>query len=363
MQIDIATLRDYEERGLIRSQTHPNGELVIWCYTQEVQYDPIKWDSITKQCRGLITDLEGNVVARPFQKFFNFDDGYLADIGEKFELDFDDATIQVKVDGSLGILYKDNEGYKIATKGSFQSEQAIKATEFLKEAMYLYPDINFDDDYTYLFEVIYPQNRIVVDYGDLTDLVYLCSIHKETGETKFHTDHPFSVTKVYSKDEFTQTWLEQPKGTVIEGFVVLFNNGKRLKFKLDDYRRLHYLLTGLTDRGIWELLMKGRDLATELKDVPDEMYSSIKEYASTLLGKYHNIKGMCEFIMQDAISEHSGRKEQAAFIFQHLKDKKLEAKYSDIVFRMMDNKEYSEGIWKFIYPDPGRSFLGYQEGL
>lgn len=363
MQIDINTLRDYEERGLVRSQTHPNGELVIWCYTPEVQYDPTKWDSITKQCRGLVTDLEGNVVSRPFEKFFNFDDSFLADIGEKFPLDFEDSVIQVKVDGSLIIASKHKGEYIISSKGSFSSEQAIKANELFKEVQYLYPEVSFDDDYTYLFEVIYPQDRKVVDYGSLTDLVYLCSIHKETGETHFHTDHPFSTTKVYTKEEFTQTWLDQPKGTVLEGFVVHFANGKKLKFKLDDYRRLHYVMTGLTDRGIWELLMKNRDLATELKDVPDEMYSSIKEYASTLLGKYHTIKGMCEFIMAEALSHSKERKEQAAFIFKHLAEKGIESKYSGIVFSMMDNKEYAEGIWKFIYPEAGRSFLGHQEVL
>lgn len=71
MIMDLDVLRKYEEDKLITCRAHENGELLIWNYTQRCQFDRI-WDDVTMQCRGLITDVRGNIRARPFKKFFNF---------------------------------------------------------------------------------------------------------------------------------------------------------------------------------------------------------------------------------------------------------------------------------------------------
>ncbi len=67
-----------------------------------------------------------------------------------------------KMDGSLGILYWIDDKPFLATRGAFESEQAIKGTELLRK----HQNLNkLNRNYTYLFEIIYPSNRIVVDYG------------------------------------------------------------------------------------------------------------------------------------------------------------------------------------------------------
>jgi hypothetical protein len=58
----IETLEKYYEDGLLYKQTHPTLPLTIWNYTPKVQYENI-WDEITLQCRGMVTDDNGNVVA------------------------------------------------------------------------------------------------------------------------------------------------------------------------------------------------------------------------------------------------------------------------------------------------------------
>ncbi|HRF99146.1 MAG TPA: hypothetical protein PLZ51_28235, partial [Aggregatilineales bacterium] len=73
-----------------------------------------------------------------------------------------------KMDGSLGILYRWQGAYYIATRGNFDSDQAIWATIFLRTHYDLH---NLADEYTLLFEIIYPDNRIVVNYGQRQDLV------------------------------------------------------------------------------------------------------------------------------------------------------------------------------------------------
>jgi RNA ligase len=63
-------LNKYFEEGLVYKQVHPTLPLTIWNYTEKVQYEGL-WDDVTLQTRGLVTDDKGNVVARPFRKFFN----------------------------------------------------------------------------------------------------------------------------------------------------------------------------------------------------------------------------------------------------------------------------------------------------
>ena len=79
-----------------------------------------------------------------------------------------------KFDGSLIIV---SEGGKyIATRGSFESEQAEMAKKIIKEKGY-----SFNKHLTYLFELIHPNNRIVVDYGDSIKLVLLGVIETSNG--------------------------------------------------------------------------------------------------------------------------------------------------------------------------------------
>jgi hypothetical protein len=92
----LETLEKYYEEGLLYKQVHPTLPLTIWNYSEKVQYEGL-WDEITLMCRGLVTDKDGNVVARPFKKFFNLEEGKHTPTS-----DFD---VYMKLDGSLGILF------------------------------------------------------------------------------------------------------------------------------------------------------------------------------------------------------------------------------------------------------------------
>ena len=117
-------LEKYISEGLITSRKHNELDLWILNYTPEVQYERL-WDDVTLNCRGLIVDKDYNVVERSFPKFFNYgelDPSQIPD--EKFHF-------YEKMDGSLGILYWDGFIPKIATRGSFHSDQAERASEIL----------------------------------------------------------------------------------------------------------------------------------------------------------------------------------------------------------------------------------------
>jgi RNA ligase len=138
----LETLNRYFEDGLIYKQTHPTLPLTIWNYTEKVQYENL-FDEITIQTRGLVTDDKGNIVARPFKKFFNLE--------EKKHTATPDFEVFDKMDGSCIILFNYEGEWVFASRGSFTSEQAIKAKE-------LSNNFNLDKlnkDYTYVFEIIY----------------------------------------------------------------------------------------------------------------------------------------------------------------------------------------------------------------
>jgi RNA ligase len=160
-------LNKYHEDNLVYKQVHPSLPLTIWNYSEKVQYDNL-FDEVTLQTRGLVTDNNGNIVARPFRKFFN--------IEENKHSPTSDFDVYEKMDGSLGILFNYEGEWVMATRGSFTSDQAVKGFEMLKN--YDYQKLH--KGYTYLFEILFDANRIVVKY-DYEDLILLGMIETKTG--------------------------------------------------------------------------------------------------------------------------------------------------------------------------------------
>ena len=136
--------------GYVNVQKHPVFDYHIYNYAQKTQFEK-KWNPATLQARGLILNGRGEVVARPFKKFFNFQEHQNNQIPwhEKF-------CVLEKVDGSLGITYigEDGEVY-MATRGSFTSEQAIFASNWIQSKQDLCDIVKKNSDKTFLFEIVY----------------------------------------------------------------------------------------------------------------------------------------------------------------------------------------------------------------
>lgn len=339
--IDIADFRAHEAQGFVTCRSHPTEDLLIWNYTPRCQYDHV-WNDVTIQARGLITRTDGVVVARPFRKFFNYEEHQSAIPLEPFK-------VTEKMDGSLGILYFVGDVPYIATRGSFASEQAVYGTYILHEK---YRDFPFQKCYTYLFEIIYKSNRIVVDYGNMEDLVLLAVIHTETGkEYDIHSpiwveSWPFPIVKHY--DGIADlTSLRKIEEANREGFVVHFESGLRLKMKFAEYVRLHRLLTQCTTRSIWDLLRNNASFDEMLSRVPDEFYAWAISTRKRLVEQFEAIECQSKQVYEQVKSLPT-RKEQAAIV--------TKTPVASIVFRMLDGKEYIDLIWKQLYPQADRPF-------
>jgi len=339
MMIEI--LEKYYTDGLLHKQTHPKYDLTIWNYSPKVQYERL-WDDITIQCRGLVTNSKGSIVARPFKKFFNYDEHKPEDIPNE------EYVVYEKMDGSLGILFNYEDEWILATRGSFTSPQAIKGKEILDKH-----DISaWRKDNTYLFEIIYPENRIVVDYKGEEKLVVLAAIHTETGEeipdsSLFWTQESgFEVVTTYKTWGESYDLLKEEINKDREGYVIKFKNGFRMKIKGDEYKRLHHILTNISNRDIWEHLKDNKSFEDLIKDVPDEFYDWVKKTASDLNEQFENIRTNIENDFKELVN----KKEFA----EKIKDNPNKS----FLFKRLDSYSYQlhEMIWNSIYPTYSKPF-------
>jgi RNA ligase len=332
--LDIEEVKREIVAGYINVQSHPTAPLRILNYTNRAKYDS-HWNSSTIQCRGLIVDERWNVIARPFPKFFNTDQ-------IEGEIPSESFDVYEKLDGSLGILYRIDGVPYIATRGSFAGEQAVRATEIYRRK---YSHVQLDDSMTYLFEIIYPENRIVVDYGDMEDLILLAVIDTETGADCVELPGiGFPVVKKYDGvDQFDELMALNEQGR--EGFVVRFRSRLRVKIKFEQYKIIHRLVTWGGPKEIWQMLREGQAPSKWIGDTPDEFFAWIKETESYLVKAYKTIEEACKTeinLIRTQLAD-APRKDYAERIRQGV--------YPSVLFAMLDDKPYADPIWKLIQPN------------
>lgn len=358
MKYDINILNSYIDNGLLEKNPHPTLPLDIYNYSRECQFSR-HWDEITLNMRGTVLDRDGNVVARTFPKFFNLEELNQEDIpNESFD-------VFEKMDGSLGILFNYNDQWIFATKGSFSSDQSIRGKEILEKYDYQ----SLAKDCTYLFEIIYPENIIVVSY-DFENLVLFAIINNEDGyEYDIHSEEAISDVldikgfRIVKKYHGVQDYKELKKiiDNNAEGFVIRFKSGFRMKIKGEEYVRLHRLLTNFSNVDIWELLKNKQDLGNFLDRVPDEFDLWVKKIIKELKYNYSSIEERANDIYKSFFEKRpdfekdKGRKEFAEWA------KEQDRSITSILFMIYDGNDYSEKIWKMIRPKYQKPFWNKKE--
>ena len=328
--------------GWLISQVHPTLDLTIYNYSQKTQYEKM-WNEETLSCRGLVLDSWGNVVARPFKKFFN-----LSEVeGEIPDLPFE---VFEKMDGSLGIFFWYNGNPIFASRGSFTSDQSKVGWEILKGMDYE----NLKRGVTYLFEIIYPENRIVVDYGDTEKLVLLGAIETSTGE-----EIPYSgIGENLERFELVRKWsnkksiseLVKENDLIREGYVLRFSNGYRIKVKFEEYCRLHKIITNVSNIDIWEKLKDGLPLNEILDKVPDEFYGWVKNTENRLREEFQDTLGDSEKILY-SIRKKLGDSERKVYAEEIKKNIN-----PGILFNLLDGRNPDQVIWKLVRPKWAKPF-------
>jgi RNA ligase len=354
LNLDLNIINKYISDGLVVKNDHPTLPISIYNYSRTCQYEN-KWDEITKMCRGLILDQEGNVIAKGFNKFFNMEEHSPEEIPD------DSFEVFEKLDGSLGILFWYKGQWILATKGSFTSDQAVKAYEILNK--YNYQPIL--KGYTTLVEIIYPENRIVCNYKGEESLVVLSMINNSSGKELDYTSllHICDETRMPVVKKYDAIKDYKTLKTLIpndrEGYVVRFRNGFRMKIKGEEYVRLHRILTEFSNVDIWEYLKDGKDIDVLLDKVPDEfdnwVKTTIRDLRYAKMSIHENAGKLYDnFIENLTGSPYEGelppRREIAEWVM------KQEDFLRPILFNMFDNRDSSDYIWKLVRPKYSKPF-------
>lgn len=250
MKFDLELLNSYIKTTTVCREKHPNEELYLYGYYS----DPIcqlatVWDEISIYCRGIILDGNGEVIEYPFPKFWTYrqylsHDTLLLSENRVVKLPKGKFRILEKVDGTMTILYWIKDKPYLATQRSFTNVKALEATKILYEK-YSHLFNRFNRKYTYIFEAVYPETKVLIDYGDKRDIILIGIIDKKTGERLPLPDIGFPRCHDYTSkyghisnlDELVRLNLPNQ-----EGFVLYFENGLMMKLKFPWYQEAHKIL-------------------------------------------------------------------------------------------------------------------------
>lgn len=339
--------------GFVSMHTHPDDQdLAIIAYTAAVQYSR-RWNEVTRAARGLIFRRDtGEVLARPWTKFFNHSEDQAAPVSL-----YEPCQVTDKMDGSLGVGYRMDDGLlRLSTKGSFTSEMAHRAAGLVDR----YDTDALPAGYTPLFEIVYPENRIVVDYGDTEDVYLLGAVHVATGrvlgpDAPELGDYDGPRTQVMDEDTLADALARPPRDNA-EGLIVrATGTGNMVKIKQEDYVRLHRVMTGMTTKMIWENLRSG-DFGRLLEQVPDEMYDEVHRHHDQIVSRYAALDAEITADGRDLHAHALSAGAEGTPAYKKAFALAARARKVDplVVARFLGGQDVSDKIWDRVRPEAVR---------
>ena len=135
-----------------------------------------------------------------------------------------------------------------------------------------------------------------------------------------------------------------------EGFVIYIPRlNDRVKVKQEDYVRLHRIITGLSERSVWELLKQGKRHDEICEDVPDEFHPWIRDVVTRLYVEHTEI-------LIDALKTYGKIREElrGSFTRKAFAQRALASQNSWMLFALLDGKDHAvvrSKIWDLIRPE------------
>ena len=252
------------EEGYLRKVVSDCKQFVIYNYTDHCTYDK-HWNKHTINSRGTVyRKSDGKIMALAFPKFFNFSE--LPTSKSRNLLKKTDFTSFEKMDGSLGVVWHDDEKWRVTTRGSFESDQAQEATRWLyDDKKHMRLALMAPTHITLLCEIIYPANKIIVDYGDKAELVLLGAFDRNTGK-ELNEEELDALAKSCGLSQAPKLEFETVQDMIDmqsiwdkneEGVVAKFGN-ERVKFKGLEYLKIAKIYSDALLYPFGELWKKGK---------------------------------------------------------------------------------------------------------
>jgi len=330
-KVDWEEFQRLKKAKLVFIRRHPSLPFSILMYTPKAKALS-KWTKEVIISRGLVVDDSGNIIARPLPKFFN-----------DFEItgNLPSGSIEVfeKMDGSLIVMFFFRGEPHFCTKGNFSSPQAAKADEIFKSK---YRGAMIDEEYTYCFEVIYPDNKIVVDYESVEDIFLIAKIHTKTGKEESIQDLGFKTVRQFAaiKGVDEMQGLKDMDTKNEEGFVLKFENNLRVKLKFESYFKLHRQMQVYSDHQIWTFLQKGEEIPC--KHLSEEESERVATVKNNFHRKFESMKK--QFAKEYEDIKHNSKNERD--IITQIKS----CSHPSLLFCFMRGKSCDPLVWRNLEP-------------
>lgn len=292
-------------------------DFILLKYTMELQFYNL-WNNFYLECRGLVLDMRNiKVVNSPYKKFFNLNENEYSSL-KRIKLASNQAEeiiVRDKLDGSMISISNYQGNPFITTTGSFENSQIEWTKDFLLKK-YPYFANNIPCDYTFIFECIYPENKIVVDYGQVNKLILtnikdnktgrlLCNNLLEDFANKYQLEiadkeenNSLETLMFLSKD------VEKYPSNKKEGWVFRIRTKDEdilFKLKCEDYCKVHKLLSHLTPKNVFNSIIEETldDIKTQL---PKHLLGVISDISSIIfeyINKVNKEISICESLIKN----------------------------------------------------------------
>lgn len=277
------------------------------------QIDSDFYSPLVRECRGIIIDMNTlTPVCVPFYKFGNYGEGYVPDI------DWSTARVQEKVDGSLIKVWWYLGAWHISTNGTIDAKDATVDSDIVPYASFydLFVEASRDvldysrlnKEYTYMFELVSPFNRVVVPYSEFK----IYHIGVRNNKTLLELDENIGIEKpksygLKSLDDCITAANKLPFSE--EGYVVVDGNWNRIKVKSPAYVAAHHLKNnGVITKARIIAMLRQNEQEEFLNYYPEfkPMFDEVERLTDTFVEKMDT-----EIAKEKSLVAHLSRKEFA----------------------------------------------------
>jgi T4 RnlA family RNA ligase len=321
----------------------------VFNYRLATYEDFIKFDALELRGITFVFNRDGSIFRRflLMEKFFNLNEN----ISTNYESVKDKKvkSVYLKEDGSIISFIQLPDGKIIAkSKTSFESEQSITAQRLLQNQPELYEFVSdcITRNLTPIFEYVGPLNRIVVKYND-SKLILLRLRNNLNGEYQELDNINLPKPEKY---QFTLNDLISLKSELegVEGWIVEFFDGQKVKIKTDWYYSLHRILTDYSNREDYLIDMILNEKIDDVLSVLDNGSESRIFVESIISRTNENVKKMIKEI-NSLLSEYKGDKKEFSIKYnKHI--------YFGIAIQCINGKDQMELVKEFILKKTYRLF-------
>ena len=277
------------------------------------QIDSPQFNPVADECRALILSKDLKVLSRSFRRFYNYGQDPKTE-----EFDILRSSTFEKIDGSLMPVYHDGDKWCVQTrKMAFAEGTTVRGNTYHQLFLKALNASSFEDvfydfpkDFTYVFEFVSPETRVVKLYNEYK-IFPLAVINNEDGY-----DNLFVVDWVYNRLKERGVNVELPKiyffksyknvieaiqelDTFDEGYVCFshVDHGWRIKIKSPAYLAIAHMRNNgvMSEKRVCELILSN-DQEEYLLSFPEdrEYFEPYIEAKSKMFADIERLKVLTE---------------------------------------------------------------------